>query len=418
MTQVLVPRDNVNDETVVVLTIYVKSGEIVKAGDVVVDIETSKTNVAICSPEDGTIQHSLKPNSEVKVGEHLFSVVGDVGSNQIFGQSQENLIDASNGESPILSNAALKLAEETGVSLAGLQGWVSKKDIEKLAGIEGSAKLFPVKQERIESRPDAKAPLSSANQVFSLGKRKQAEIHNLEIGNHAATTSVIGIELKVPGARVVKSHPLFDGSVTDLVVYEAAKLLKKYPTLNGCYLTSKTWAAYDSVNFGWSFDAGKNLKVLAIKDADRLTLSELHEEVMRMLDLYESGKQIPIDLLTSSTVTITDLTRTGAGFVLPLINGRQSLILGVVKNSVDCYQIYASFDHRVSEGLEVANFLSEIKERVLSYFLDGDGVALVKCSVCEKSLSEELALGNRGFIKIVMKSGLEGSICRNCFDGW
>jgi hypothetical protein len=118
---------------------------------------------------------------------------------------------------------------------------------------------------------------------------------------------------------------------------------------------------FKHVNFGISFDSGNNLKVLSLKDADKLTLPETHSEVSKLLDLYESGKQIPIDLLTSSTVTISDLSKTKASYMRPLLNGFQGLILGVVRSKNNLFEIYATFDHRISSGLTVARFLEELK---------------------------------------------------------
>jgi hypothetical protein len=147
-------------------------------------------------------------------------------------------------------------------------------------------------------------------------------------------------------------------------------------------------------------------------------LAEIQNEVEKLLELYESDHSIPTDLLTSSTVTLSDLSRTEASFILPLINGFQSLILGVVRHGENAYKIYATFDHRVSEGLRVTEFLTELKSRILSYYSDPDGVATLTCHVCEKTMAEEISLGNRGFIKITLPNGNEANLCRNCFVGW
>ena len=120
----------------------------------------------------------------------------------------------------------------------------------------------------------------------------------------------------------------------------------------------------------------------------------------------------------SSTVTISDLSRVDASFMLPLINGAQSLILGVIRRSVNSFAIFATFDHRVSEGLRVASFLSELKTRICSYYFDEHGLAALTCHACESSMSEELLLGNRGFIKITLPNGEDANLCRNCFEGW
>ena len=157
---------------------------------------------------------------------------------------------------------------------------------------------------------------------------------------------------------------------------------------------------------------------MSIKNSDQLSLTNLQDEVINLLDLYESSQTIPIDLLTTSTVTISDLSRTEASFIFPLINGYQSLILGVVRPQPNIYSIYATFDHRVSEGLRVTEFLSELKSRILSYYLARDEVISLTCYACEKTMAEEISLRHRGFIKITLPSGNEANLCRNCFEGW
>ncbi len=82
------------------------------------------------------------------------------------------------------------------------------------------------------------------------------------------------------------------------------------------------------------------------------------------MELYESNKPIPVELLEGSTVTLSDLSITGASFMLPLLIGQQSLILGIVKHEAAHFEVFASFDHRLAEGLRVARFLESLRERI------------------------------------------------------
>ena len=47
MNDVYVPRENVNDDSVIINLVHFSSGSIVKKGQVVVEIETSKTSIEI-----------------------------------------------------------------------------------------------------------------------------------------------------------------------------------------------------------------------------------------------------------------------------------------------------------------------------------------------------------------------------------
>ena len=423
MIEVLVPRENVNDESVIILEVNFASGSKVKKGDVVVSIETSKTNVDVDAPEDGVITHQLKKGAEVDVGSLLFALAnGQESAGQIKEQSNAKSVEPNAGTQKLnakFSIAAIKRAKELGVNLGQFDhSWVTAADIEKHAGVAIPRPIF--RQVAAENGPEKKDEpiLATSSTKVAISKRKQAEAKNLISGDHGSTTSTIGIEIKPLGERLVAPPFLFKDSISDLIAFEASKLLRQYPELNGFYVDEKTCSQYEQVNFGWSFDNGKNLKVLAIKNADTLSLTDFQEEVGRLLDLYDSGKAIPMDLLTDATVTFSDLSRSPASFMFPLINGHQTLILGMVLKSKHLYEIFASFDHRVSEGLTVVNFLADLKARVLSYFIDRNGVVNASCYACGKSMVEELGLGHRGFIKMTLANGEDESLCRNCFEGW
>jgi pyruvate dehydrogenase E2 component (dihydrolipoamide acetyltransferase) len=423
MIDILVPRENVNDESVIILEVNFLSGSKVKKGDVVVSVETSKTNVDIDAPEDGVVIHQLEKGVELDVGSLLFSLsnlqdnITEI-KKRINDQGAE-LSAATKKLNAKFSIAAIKRAKDLGVNLGQFDhGWVTSADIEKHAGVAiPRARLQQVVTDIKPEKKDAPVLAVSSTKI-AIPKRKQAEAKNLISGDHGSTSSTIGIEIKPLGERLVAPPYLFKDSISDLIVFEASKLLRQYSELNGSYIDEKTWSQYDQVNFGWSFDNGKNLKVLAIKDADKLSLTGLQEEVVRLLDLYDSGQTIPMELLTDSTVTFSDLSRSPASFMLPLINGYQTLILGVVCKTKNVFEIFATFDHRVSEGLSVINFLSDLRERVLSYFTNRNGIANISCYACGKKMAEELAMGNRGFLKLTTSNGLEENLCRNCFEGW
>lgn len=423
MIEILVPRENVNDKSVIILEVNFASGSKVKKGDVVVSIETSKTNIDVDAPADGVITHQIEKGTEVDVGSLLFALAnGQESEAQIKEQSNSESIDPNAGTQKLnakFSIAAVKRAKELGVKLTEFDhGWMTTADIEKHAGLAAPGRIFQQvsADKRLETK-DATVLATSSTKVV-ISKRKQAEAKNLISGDHGSTTSTIGIEIKLLGERLVAPPFLFRESISDLIAFEASKLLRQYPALNGSYVDEKTWSQYEQVNFGWSFDNGQNLKVLAIKNADTLSLTGFQEEVGRLLDLYDSGEAIPMQLLTDSTVTFSDLSRSPASFMLPLINGHQTLILGVVRKSKYVFEIFASFDHRVSEGLTVVHFLADLKSRVLSYFIDQNGVVNVSCYACGKSMVEELGLGHRGFIKMTLSNGEDESLCRNCFEGW
>lgn len=419
MIEIFVPKENVNDDTVTLLAVKFNSGDYVQAGSAVVEFETSKTNIQIDAPVSGYLAHNLRVGDEVRVGDILFSLSDNNDAeivkknNQLSSEISVNNITHSNCFPNIFSKSALSYAKTIGLDLTEVDGgWITVADIKNKVGIK-KPELNEYKATKIDCMAQNQLP----HVVNKFTKRKLSEITSLQTGNSHAITSTIAIELDLPKKRLLEPPFLFSNGIADLVVYEASRLLMRYPELNASYLNSKEWAAYKSINFGWSFDNGKNLKVLTIIDANKLSLSELQSEVERLFELYESGEEIPIATLKSSTVTLSDLSGTDAVFMLPLINSNQSLILGLVKLVAGKYRVYATFDHRVAEGLSVTRFLSELSERVSSHF-HPVGNKSICCDVCGKGINQEISDGNRGLLKITVSNDREELVCRNCFDGW
>jgi len=77
-----------------------------------------------------------------------------------------------------------------------------------------------------------------------------------------------------------------------------------------------------------------------------------------------------------------------------------------------------TFDHRVTEGKLVAQFLQELKNRVESYrsahYVHAN--QSITCFKCFKSLQEDLS--DVGFTKCITPKGEEAYICQSCFKGF
>ncbi len=118
---------------------------------------------------------------------------------------------------------------------------------------------------------------------------------------------------------------------------------------------------------------------------------------------------LQVDDLTDITFTITDLSAEGVSFFRPLVNMMNSAILGVssIDEKMQRCILTVTFDHRVTEGKLVAQFLNELKERIESYksshFTHPN--QLIACFKCFKSLKDDLS--DVGFTKCITPKGEE-----------
>lgn len=423
--RVFVDRETVNDETVVVRRLFKNSGDAVAPGDVILEYETSKTTVESEATEAGVLAIAVKQDDEIPVGSLLFEILTSEevslpvkirDSNDV----SSSVIGQSKLEVPELSRKARALAEQLGVESAAakLAGWVTSADVSELAFAPVPA---PVRPAAAISLPERSEPHGlaqiSAHTLLTRSKRKRAEARALIEANQFGTTSTIGMHVPIDGGRLARPPALFSDSIADLVVFEAARLLRHFPELNAFHFDESRIGQYEHVNVGISFDNGANLKVLALKSADKKTLQQVQSDFLTLLEHYESGQTISEELLTSSTITISDLSRSAADFMLPLVNGPQSLIIGITR-AEHGYRLFGSFDHRVADGLGVSKFLEQLARRVASHFsARASAPQNSRCAACDKEMRQELALGHRGMIKMVLADGREGVLCHACFAG-
>jgi pyruvate dehydrogenase E2 component (dihydrolipoamide acetyltransferase) len=429
IVRVIVERESVNDDSVVVTRVVVTDGAMVLERQPVLEVETSKTASEVVAPVGGRVLLRASVGDELNIGELLFEIEPPGSESIAPGRREAAQINSGTPpleqpvRAPVLSLAARRAAQAHGIAQDRFAhgGWVTAADVLAMAGAPAQATATSA---RVQTPPSVAESIAAAGtgavptllQPFS--KRKQHEIRNLAIGNSHGSTSTIGASLMVRGPRLVKPPALFRDSIADLIIYEGARLFAAFPQLNACWADERRVALYQCVNFGVSFDSGDNLKVLAIRAADTLSLEHTQREFARLLDLYESGARIDDELLASATVTLSDLSGMPVSFMHPLVNGRQALILGITRPSAQRYDVFASFDHRVSEGLTVARFLSELSLRVCSHFHERSIVGDLSCSACRKPMQEELRLGGRGLLDVTLGDGSKGLLCRNCFVGY
>ena len=184
---------------------------------------------------------------------------------------------------------------------------------------------------------------------MKINSRKQAEIKSLGITS-AYFNSTLGVTIELNNRRT--TNPFFKNSILDIVIYETSLLLKnKFSDLNACFLGNDEVGQFEKVIPGMAMDNLNNLTVASLPEFK--TLKDLANEIVDIIVRFDAGKLKGKDL-KNTTFTVTDLSTTGIDFILPLINGWQTFILGISKNKTG-FNIYGTFDHRVTEGKDLLN---------------------------------------------------------------
>jgi len=130
MTEIFVEKDNVNDDKYKVVTVNVRTGDVVEPGQVICELETSKSVIAVSSPTAGYISLRIKPGEEITVGQSI----GVVAETPILAEQSSRLDDLPASSPSIRFTRAARLRiVELGLLEEDFKGYsvVSSTDVDK-----------------------------------------------------------------------------------------------------------------------------------------------------------------------------------------------------------------------------------------------------------------------------------------------
>jgi pyruvate/2-oxoglutarate dehydrogenase complex dihydrolipoamide acyltransferase (E2) component len=462
-TPVLIPQENVNDESVTLIAWCVANGEEVQEGQDLAEVEGSKAVFTIPAPVAGRVQYTLEIGQEIAVGGVLCTVssaasvavasTGADGASDPMSESpaahgkdtalDEKLpahaLDAPSG-TPRFSRQAAALLQQHGLDPQHFIGYglVRTSDILAVLGHNGVSKpavMSPPEMEPLRHQT-ADAPIPATGVPFrceTLSRGKQTEIRYLASGYHNTLPSVVTVAVPTRGLRAAAAqYAHAPGSITAIILFEAGRLLRHYPLFNAFYAHGAAHI-YDAVNIGFALDVGHGLKVPVIRQADTKSLPEIASEMQAMLRRY-LDHTLRVEDLAAGTFTVTDLSNEGVLTFHPLINQGQAAILGIGSEyssgagpAEGFFTLILAFDHQLTEGRQAAQFLQELARRLQAYesVMQPQSTAACEphCARCLTSLSRlrQLDPGQRGahfLVQTIQPDGTQAYCCSLCMQGW
>ncbi|MFH0921667.1 MAG: 2-oxo acid dehydrogenase subunit E2 [Fibrobacterota bacterium] len=431
---VLVPRENVNDESVTIVHVHLKTGDPVKPTDALIDIETSKLVFTVEAEIDGFIEYCCAQGDEVPVGSLIARIHDSAVSIAASAKKTESgsAVPVDPSLKPSFSEAAKFKIRESGLSEADFIGhdFITVGDIQR--------KLNPnspsVRDKKSVGKHEADISKLDVDAVeLPLAKRREIEyLSDVALSGLVSSVSVTVNTNKLLGA-LSERLPSSPSPLLAVITYEISRLLKTQKEFNAFYHNGKMMA-YRSVGIGVAVDIDDGLKVVTLKNADTLPLDAVDATLFELVGKYLDKKLETTDV-TGSTFTITDLSGEGAASFLPLINHRQSSILAIsaIDSALHRVTLTLSFDHRVATGLGAARLLKSLQERLESEDYspvsfsepENDPVNAVGsmpeqfvCSHCFKTVDEDAQNNGPGLLRVVGPDGKDRFICQLCWEGW
>jgi pyruvate dehydrogenase E2 component (dihydrolipoamide acetyltransferase) len=301
---------------------------------------------------------------------------------------------ASSNDDSYVTPIVRKLAAESGVNLATIQGSGVGGRIRKEDVLAAATRSFqaapavsnsPIAQASAPKSAIVASPLRGTTVGMTRLRKVIADrmVESLKIS--AQLTTVIEVDVtKIDRLRKAakESFEAREGvKLTYLPFFAVAvcEALKQHPVLNS--IVEGDQITYHSAeHLGIAVDTDRGLLVPVVKDAGDLNMGGIARKIVDVAARTRDNKITP-DELGGGTFTITNTGSRGALFDTPIINQPQVAILGfgaVVKRAMvvkgadggetiairSMVYLALSYDHRVVDGADAARFLVTLKERL------------------------------------------------------
>jgi pyruvate dehydrogenase E2 component (dihydrolipoamide acetyltransferase) len=163
-------------------------------------------------------------------------------------------------------------------------------------------------------------------------------------------------------------------TITDFILKAAALALQEFPTVNST-TDGESIRWHSRIHLGLAVTLEQGLVVPVIRDANGLTLAEIHERATELTAKARAGKLTPAEM-TGSTFTISNMGMLDVENFTAIINPGESAILAVssvlkqpvVKNDQiavrSMMKMTLSSDHRIIDGALAARFVNAIRMKL------------------------------------------------------
>lgn len=171
-------------------------------------------------------------------------------------------------------------------------------------------------------------------------------------------------------------------TINDIILYAVSRTVKKYPDCNAHYLAEENiFRHFNRVHLGVAVDTPRGLMVPVVRNADLKSISQISVEARDLAIQCNEGSINP-DKLSGSTITITNMGRSGVESFTPVINPPETCIVGVsstyekVRSGKDggielypAMTISLTIDHRALDGAPGAQFLQALVQTLENFDL-------------------------------------------------
>ena len=381
---VVMPALEMAQETGKLVSWKKKSGDQVKKGEMLLEVETDKAVVEIEAQGDGILGGvTAKEGDVVPVGQTIAWLLkpgeqppANVASAQT-GRKMDSAPAATAAAAapaapePVsaagarISPKARRLAREHGVDIATLRG----------SGPGGEILAEDIMKAASPTSPPSAAPSGPPEAVSSIGRimAERTTQSWTTVPHFFVTREVDATALNATRARwipiIEKSHGV-KVTHTDFIVAAVARALHLHPRMNGSWANDKI-TLNSHVNVALAMAVENAVVTAVIKDTDRIGLGDIATQRKELAERARANRLQPADI-TGATFTISNLGMFNVDAFTAIIVPPQAGILavGAIADRVvardgligvrPTVNLTLSSDHRVVDGARAAAFLNDV----------------------------------------------------------
>ncbi|WP_420412459.1 2-oxoglutarate dehydrogenase complex dihydrolipoyllysine-residue succinyltransferase [Roseibium sp.] len=366
----------------------VKVGDVVKADDTLVELETDKAAQEVPAPVGGTVVAiAAETGATVEPGVLLCQIdpsgAGAAAAPAASAPAPTAAPAASAGTSMPPAPSAAKMMAEKNISAdqvagSGKRGQVLKGDVINAIASGATATAAPA------STPVARGPVAAEDEVreerVRMTKLRQTIARRLKDAQNTAAMLTTYNEVDMGPVMELrkqykdlfeKKHGVklgFMGFFTKAVTHALKEIPAVNAEIDGTDIIYKNFC-----HVGVAVGTDKGLVVPVVRDADQMSIAEIEQEIGNLGRKARDGKLGMADM-TGGTFTISNGGVYGSLMSSPILNAPQSGILGMhkiqerpmaVNGQVvirPMMYLALSYDHRIVDGKEAVTFLVRVKE--------------------------------------------------------
>ena len=367
----------------------VKVGDIVKAGDIIAEIETDKATMEVEAVDEGKITHILEDttNKQIPVNSVIAIIDGDesesIENNKKIENTSEDkkdeeikkpkqFLDAKISQNSKSQNSddrlkasplVKKIAKENNLDLSkfngtGPDGRIIKRDIDSNNIVE-----------EVQNTPfdgDISIPSTMRKVIAKRTLEAKQQIPHFYLTVESNVDKLINLRKKINENNSIKV------SFNDLIVKAISLAMKKNPNTNVYWQNDKIYKLNDiDVSVAVAIDEG--LITPIIKNADSKGLNIISGEIRELAKLAKTNSLTP-EQYTGGSITVSNLGMFGISEFAAIISPPQSSILAVgkiIKKPIvvddevivgNTLKSTLSADHRVLDGAVAGKLLKDFND--------------------------------------------------------